>query len=449
MAEDGMSMTKSGACRVTLGVLLGFSVALADQKVDEYLSAAKEAYRHKDYAKALENYQQAAELGSADAYRGLANMYLIGAGVPKDSQKASAYFRKAMDIAHAQRENPQSGIKTQPQVQQPKVTETKNATAPAGAEAYMRLGENHANGQGVTLDFKKAIEAFEKAGEMGDARGYNAIGDLYYNNGKGVEQDYAKAFSYYQKAAKMGQAKDYRLGVMYYYGRGVDQDYNQALEHYEAAAKKGDGQAYHFLAFIYQNGKGAPLNYQKAREYYQQALKHYLEAGNKGDASAYVRLGNMYYEGDGVPQDYQKAMEYYQEASKLKSGDGEYRLATMLARGKVKGVSEDKEAINARYQKVIEFYKEKGKNGDANAYAMLGSIYKDGVYVYRWYVRQDYKQALEYYQKGAEMGNGASYYEIGRMYNNAQGVDYNWEKAQEHYKIACKMGFEEACGKVR
>ncbi len=446
-------MMRSRVCQVTLGVFLGFSVAYANPKVDEYLSVAKEAYKYKDYAKALENYQKAAELGSADAYRALANMYMIGAGVPKDHKQARIYFQKAMDARHTQHKPQPSAeakpAQTQPtetqQTQKPQATEAKSAPKAvlAGAQGYMRLGKDYANGQGgMSLDFKKAIEAFEKAGQMGEGQGYNAIGDLYYNDGKGVEEDYKKAFEYYQKAAKMGQAKDFRLGVMYYNGRGVEQDYAKAIEYFEAGVKKGDGWSCDFLGWMYHNGKGVSLNYQKAREYYRQAVQNFLKAGSEGNAKAYVFLGDMYRDGDGVPQDYQKAMDYYQSAMRLKSGDGTYNWANMLANN-----SADHEQIKVAYQQAIKLYQEEGKNGDANAYAMLGSIYKSGVFIRRTYVKRDYAQALEYYQKAAEMGNGESYYQIGEMYANGQGVQYNRDKARGHWQIACAMGFEKACNR--
>ncbi|WP_104749148.1 tetratricopeptide repeat protein [Helicobacter cynogastricus] len=445
-------MLEVRACQVLLGVLLGFSVAYANPKADEYLSVAKEAYRYKDYAKALENYQKAAELGSADAYRGLANMYMIGAGMPKDHKQARIYFQKAMDLRHAQRKDSKPSVEPQAsqtqltqaqQAQKPQVTEAKSAPKAvlAGAQAYMRLGKDYANGQGgMSLDFKKATEAFEKAGQMGEEQGYNAIGDLYYNDGKGVEQDYKKAFEYYQKAAQMGQPKDFRLGVMYYNGQGVSRDYSKAVEYFEAGAKKGDGWSCDFLGWMYHNGKGVSLNYQKAREYYRQAVQNFLKAGSEGNAKAYVFLGNMYRDGDGVPQDYQKAMEYYQGAMRLKSGNGTYNWASMLANN-----SADYEQIKVAYQQAIKFYQEEGKNGDANAYAMLGSIYKSGVFIHRTYVKRDYAQALEYYQKAAEMGNGESYYQIGEMYANGQGVQYNRDKARGHWQIACSMGYKKAC----
>ncbi|MFC3848440.1 tetratricopeptide repeat protein [Helicobacter baculiformis] len=441
-------MAKVSACKAVLGALLGVCVLYANSEVDVYLSIAKEAYRHKDYAKALENYQKAAQLGSVDAYRSLANMYLIGVGVPKDSRKASVYSQRAMDIQHAQHKNLQSNTGAQPtQAQQPKAIGVKSTpeVVPTEAKTYMRLGESYTKGQGVALDFNKAIKAFEKAGEMGDARGFNALGDLYYNESQGVEQNYPKALEYYQKAAKMGQARDFRLGMMYLQGQGVAQSYPTALEYFQKAGKKGDGRAWQKLGALYFKGQGVPLDYQQAHAYYQEAIKSYLEAGKKGDGRAFVRLAQMYEEGEGVSKDATKALEYYQRAADLKSGDGAFYLATLILRGKLKGVIEDRAKITARYQQAIAFYQEEGKNGDANAYVKLGSIYKNGLYYYGWLLHKNAALSLEYYQKGAQMGNAQSYYEIGEAYRNARGVERDLQKQSQHYHQACLLGFKPAC----
>ncbi|WP_120944294.1 tetratricopeptide repeat protein [Helicobacter labacensis] len=413
------------------GIVLGVGVLGALEGVDAYLAEAKKAYRDRHYSKALEYYQEAANLGSAEGYRGLANMYLIGAGVKQDSQKARAYFKKAMELRHEPQKPPHS----------PKSI----TTTPTQAQDYMRLGEGYAKGQGVALDFNKAMQAFEKAAKLGDGRGFNAIADMYYNENQGVEQNYPKALEYYQKAAKMGQARDFRLGMMYAKGQGVAQDYAKALEYLHKAGKKGDGRAWQQLGSMYFEGKGAPLNYQQARAYYQEAIKCYLEAGQQGDGRAFLRLAQMYERGQGVAQDYAKAFEYYQKATDLKSADGAYHLATLILRHKIQGVSEDRSQISARYQQAIALYQEEGKNGDASAYAKLGFIYQHGLYYNGWLLNKDAKLALEYYQKGAQMGNAQSYYEIGEAYRRAQGAPYDLQKANQHYQKACALGYKSAC----
>lgn len=58
---------------------------------------AKIAYDAGDFSKAAELWQQAADLGSADAQCNLGTMYMKGQGVPKDMDKAVDLISKAAD----------------------------------------------------------------------------------------------------------------------------------------------------------------------------------------------------------------------------------------------------------------------------------------------------------------------------------------------------------------
>ena len=58
---------------------------------------------------------------------------------------------------------------------------------------------------GVTQDYAKAREWYEKAAAAGDAVAMSQLG-LLYDNGQGVAQDYAKAREWYEKAAAKGDA---------------------------------------------------------------------------------------------------------------------------------------------------------------------------------------------------------------------------------------------------
>ena len=59
------------------------------------------------------------------------------------------------------------------------------------------------HGHGVDVNYKKAIEWYEKAAEQGDAQAQYNLGSMYYN-GQGVDVNYKKAFEWFEKAAKQG-----------------------------------------------------------------------------------------------------------------------------------------------------------------------------------------------------------------------------------------------------
>jgi len=105
------------------------------------------------------------------------------------------------------------------------------------------LGKLYANGDGVTQDYAKARELYEKAADKGDAVAMTNLGTLYAN-GDGVTQDYAKARELYEKAADKGDAVAmFNLGALYANGDGVTQDDAKAREWFKKAADKGDASA--------------------------------------------------------------------------------------------------------------------------------------------------------------------------------------------------------------
>ncbi len=59
---------------------------------------------------------------------------------------------------------------------------------------------------GVEQDYKKALEWYEKAADLGNTSGMNQIGYLYYY-GSGVEQSNEKALEWFDKAAALGNEK--------------------------------------------------------------------------------------------------------------------------------------------------------------------------------------------------------------------------------------------------
>ena len=62
---------------------------------------------------------------------------------------------------------------------------------------------SYAKGQGVKQDYKKAIELFKKACDLGDATGCYNLG-VFYAKGQGVKQDYKKAAELFKKACDSG-----------------------------------------------------------------------------------------------------------------------------------------------------------------------------------------------------------------------------------------------------
>src|SRR5690554_3829106 len=69
-----------------------------------------------------------------------------------------------------------------------------------------------------------AIKHFEQAAEQGYADAYYFLG-RFYGLGDGVSLDFHKAIDNYQKGVSLGSHKcGYALGMLYYTGTGVEKD---------------------------------------------------------------------------------------------------------------------------------------------------------------------------------------------------------------------------------
>ena len=139
----------------------------------ELLAAAQRDLDAKDFAKALDLFQQAADAGSATAMNNLGVLYRDGQGVAQDYGKAREWFQRA---------------------------------ANAGAAAAMNhLGWLYDGGKDVAQDYDMARQWYQKAANAGNTDAMYNLG-LLYRDGQGVAQDYDKACEWFQKAADAGDA---------------------------------------------------------------------------------------------------------------------------------------------------------------------------------------------------------------------------------------------------
>jgi TPR repeat protein len=193
---------------------------------------------------------------------------------------------------------------------------------PQDGSAFYSEGVRYYYGRGVTQDYAKAREWYQKAADQGNVEAMYDLGVLY-DKGQGVAQDYAKAREWWQKASDGGDpAAMQSLGALYVHGQGVAQDYAKAREWWQKAADGGDPVAMHSLGALYFNGQGVAQDYAKAREWYQ-------KAADQGNAAAMVGLGFLYEKGQEVAQDYAKARDWYQKAADKGDADAKARLSRL------------------------------------------------------------------------------------------------------------------------
>lgn len=69
----------------------------------------------------------------------------------------------------------------------------------------------------------------------------------------------------------------YNLGYLYEEGLEVEQSYQKALHHYTLSAEKGFSSAQFALAALYRDGKGTPVDMEKAASLFFSSVQQHME----------------------------------------------------------------------------------------------------------------------------------------------------------------------------
>jgi len=157
---------------------------------------------------------------------------------------------------------------------------------------------------------EKAIERVQKRAEVGDAVAMYNLGSYFANGAYGYPQDHTKALELYNRAGELGYAGSYcSIGSAYYKGEGVEVDYKKATHYYELAAMRGDVIARHNLG----------VNEARAGNL-DRALKHFFVAARSGLSESLRIIKQFYTNGQATKELYTKALQSYQEyLSEVKS----------------------------------------------------------------------------------------------------------------------------------
>ena len=112
----------------------------------------------------------------------------------------------------------------------------QKGTELGNAECMTALGGMLGYHPSVTQDEAAAKSLFESAAALGDADAIASLGLMYHYGSSVTPQDYGKAVELYEKAGDMGLMSALEtLADMYYMGEGVPQDMEKYTEYYERA----------------------------------------------------------------------------------------------------------------------------------------------------------------------------------------------------------------------
>ena len=92
------------------------------------------------------------------------------------------------------------------------------------------------------------------------------------------------------------------------------------------------------------------------------------------------------------------------------------------------------------FKAILEIVPPLAEQGDANAQALLGRMYEEGLGV-----KQDNVKAVKWYSRAAEQGIAEAQFNLGVMYYNGRGVQVNKSLAKEWLGKACDNGEQKGC----
>jgi TPR repeat protein len=195
--EDALSAIFAGAERGDAGALLTLGGLYA-----EGIGVQK------NFSKARECYEKAAQAGLAEALYNVGVCWEIGMGSEANPAEAAEYFRKAADMKLPQ--------------------------------AMFKMSLLFDSGIGVSRDERASIDYMAKAALAGDPDAASIMGVVWLNGLRGQKKDEREGLRMLEAAASSGAAEAMKnIAVVYKDGIGVEASPSDALKWYLIAGKCG------------------------------------------------------------------------------------------------------------------------------------------------------------------------------------------------------------------
>lgn len=458
-----------------------------EQQKENYFRSAQEAYNKEDYAKAIEEFRKAANMGyvkamtklgrlyyekkageaieaseavkwleravaehDTDAMQLLSDMYFNGQGVEKNEEQAFCYLKDAVEGAEEpSKENLYAlghmyrlGLGTAKDIERAQ-DYLKEAAEKGNACAMNELGIIHKNAYDIIpnpQDEEEATSWFKKAARAGNESSMLSLGRW-----REERKDYEEAADWYREAMKAGNSEGkFRLGCLYLDGKGVQKEEFKAFNLIKDAAEN-NADAMNCLGFLYDHGRGVAQDKKQAMEWYQ-------KAADLGHTDAMYNIGMLYEFCGDITQDYAEAAKWFKKAADNGDADGMYQIGRLYLHGMGVAIDEklaykwfDKaadagcsdamnrlgEMCSDKYQ-IQNWYQKSANAGNALGMERLGDCFNQGGY---------YQKAKEWYEKAAKLGRGEAAHKIARYYEKGYGVKKNQEVANHWIKEAEKLGY--------
>ncbi len=198
--------------------------------------------------------------------------------------------------------------------------------------ATFHMGKIYSLGIGVVRDVKKAVEWYEKAMVLDEARAFGNLG-WFYQEGIGVKKDPVRAFELLSHAGNDGvQSAKTASGTMLLKGEGCKKDIEAGIRRIEEAFDAGYLNAGNHLADIYFEGAFVSKDIDKSHAWLQKVAE-------AGDEKSMAMLGYRLISGSHGKQDIDAGMAWMQKAIDLKYQPAFLWFASLYRKGQ--GVPQD------------------------------------------------------------------------------------------------------------
>jgi len=178
------------------------------------------------------------------------------------------------------------------------VIATLEQAAQGNAEAAYHLGLIYANGDGVALDYVRAVACLRQAIAAGHGGAMRVLAMLHAA-GYGVAQDNSETRRLLVAGAEAGDLEaQFAAGAMFHFGHhGAEPDTRAMLRWYQAAAEQGHPKAQFALGKLMAAGERVQQNDEAAFQWLTLAILHGSEPAKKELAMLTARLDAATLEG--------------------------------------------------------------------------------------------------------------------------------------------------------
>lgn len=350
-----------------------------------------QAFQAGDYKTALEESQEAADNGNAEAQFLLGLLYGNDYDpIPQSEVEAARWFRLAANQHHSR--------------------------------AQHELTVMFAEGRGVPQDY---VEAYRWA-KLADHPNFNYIDDRLvkhpnFTNIDDLENRITKSMT----PAQVAEGEKLLREWLYFkkipdYESHPDES-QLTRYNWRPAAEQGDPKAQTILAVIYAQGEHVK------RVHTEEAIGLLHKAAMQSHAHAKFILGHLFAIGQGVKRDYSEAVKWYQAAADQGHIHAQLKLGAMYAIG---------QGVPKNFEQTRKWYEQAAEKASCHTQFIVGQKYATGDEA-----PVDHTAALRWLRRSAEKGYPAAQHALGDLYANGNGLPVNYAEAMKWYRLSAEQGF--------